>query len=258
MGVLIIYSDYSLLLEYICQSNGLSFLSYILGEKQLVTVHPTELSDVEFLSQIDVFGDNQMVDLIDITGVSSLNCIPAMAEYDIPLFFRGGELPTPAIKKLCEQSGISIINLTQTNQNTARDLISEYSKLIESEIPNVVVNKIINYATNYNQIISLVDIASMIKNEDFEEFVTIKPPIELFKLPLYKQSIHKDIKAWHELVTKDEVQLALSLLCTKLKKIASRTGVATVIKGDHLLKTSERIEYMNLYKYTLVKITQTV
>ena len=161
-------------------------------------------------------------------------------------------------KKLFKKHSIEYKELKKVNKDTATEICTKYSNDQKITIPKIEMSKLCDQALSYYEIIDNIDFISLSSDQDAAyQNLFREEKVPLFMRVFSLNSIKKDSSIWAKQVNEDELQLALSLIFTKLSKTntqVSRDCIKELIETDQKIKTRAKINPHTWYKLLLWKM----
>ena len=273
MTIYVEFTDYSIFLEYICEKLQIPFLPVLISPSSLSS-QKLRLQNWNQLEQNlsgsgffqDDLTDSKTVFMVDLDELeinkNTINYIIASNSnlgVDVYLYSSVNESLDADTKKLFKKANISIESLKKINPITAQKIALEYASQLQLPISSIKLNTLSSQALSYYEIINDLEFLELVgsQNSDSDINLAITQMIKHEKPALYIQNFTKnDINNWYKNVTADDLQLALSLIYTKLEKINTTTSKKTLqnlIQTDQKIKTNNKVGAMTWYKLFLWK-----
>jgi hypothetical protein len=201
--------------------------------------------------------------LIDITTISitasNLSLINTVNKQQIYIYSSSQEnLLTTETKKLLQKNSIDYIKLDKINPETIFKIGVEYRNQKQILLSTDYIRIKSKNLESYYEIIDLLDLANLLDNPlNVDNLFLKEDTTPLFFLNLNPAELNKNIQSWHKHVSIEELQLALSLIFSKIEKSNwSKKNIVLqlVTETDYNIKSSTKITQSNLWKYLLYKI----
>ncbi len=260
------YTELSLALGEIAVRRGLDLLE-ILSNSQLVqrqkVSNVTELMEI-LNAEESLFGEiSNLPTLVDVQNIqltSKLVGIIANCEILNPIFLTStiNDSLDAETKKVCKKFDLELITLKKLNPELAKQIARKYSLSLELTASPKKIEDLASQCISYFEIIDSLDFISLSDNQNKAIDSILKP----FKLQLFMQGFNpnnlssKEIQPWVKDVDEGELQLALSLIYTKLSKIDSKFSkklLQELILTDQRIKTRAKISPLIWYRLFLYK-----
>jgi hypothetical protein len=263
------YTDYSLLLQFVCKELKLeNDFEHTLLSGKINGVQKIKLNNVfeieNYLTAQDSFFDEPdqnnhlLIDLqtIDISkhGEYFSN---AAAEFkgQIYIYSTENDSINADTKKTLKKYKIEVETLKKINPNIAMELYSKYADEIKLNISSSQVKTLVDQTLGYNEIIDNLDFISMAGNakKGYEALLKTQKPM-LFMQGFNLSNL--DTSLWYKNVDENELQLALSLIFGKLDKtdIAEAKYLQQeIINTDQKIKTSSKLPSLTWFRLFLFK-----
>lgn len=276
------FSDYSLFLEYICQKLCQKLSVPLLP----VLINPSKLPCTKIrlqnwnqleqnLSGGDFFQDTNpdnlsndstststfVIDLdeleINKNTISYLTNPSLDTSLSIYLYSSTNDTLDADTKKLLKKANIDLESFKKPNPDTIQKIASEHCKNLNLSISTSKLNTLCSQSLSYYEILNNLEFLELAQDQDsaFESMLKHEKPA-LFMQGLNLNNLPKDINNWYKNVGEDDLQLALSLIYTKLEKPntdISKKLLQNLIQTDQKIKTSSRVGAMTWYKLFLWK-----
>jgi hypothetical protein len=223
----------------------------------------TELMEV-LNSEESLFED--VSDLPTLVDIQSIELIPKLieiiinSEYPNPIFITStnNDSLDADTKKLGKKFDLNIISLKKINPEVAKQLAKEYSTKLGIKASAKKVEDLAIQCISYFEIIDSLDFIVLADDQNSAIDSMLKP----FKLQLFMRGFNpnslsiKEIQPWVKDVDEGELQLALSLIFTKLSKLdspLSKKLLQELILTDQRIKTRAKILPQVWYRLFLYK-----
>jgi hypothetical protein len=251
MSVFVEYSDTSLLDVYLADLTGLAAID-VLGAKARLwqTFKPLNLQELE--QNLNAGGDlfeptKHLVNLINLENITlSPQVLEAMADIlnsnaNQSIVHLGPEIALNAeLKKVWQKTGAKYETLKKADPKVKLNLFDIYSKQLGLKLAAGQAKQIIDQALTYHEILDSLDFISLSENitEAVNSLKIEEKPLP-FMLSFNLNKLGHDVKKWYELIGEEDIQLALSLIYTKLDK---QSGPAVDNLKQKLVGTDKRIK----------------
>lgn len=263
------YTDYSLLLQFVCRELKLEndFEQTLLTGK-INGVQKIKLDNVfeieNYLTTQDSFFDepNQSEHLlIDLQTVDiNKHCeyfSKAMAEFEGRIFIYSTENDTinADTKKTLKKYKIEVESLKKIDSNIATELYSKYANETKTNISISQIKTLVDQTLSYHEIIDNLDFISMSGDtkKGYEALLKTQKPM-LFMQGFNLSNL--DTGPWYKNVDENELQLSLSLVFGKLDKtstIEAKFLQQEIINVDQKIKTSSKLPALTWFRLFLFK-----
>lgn len=260
------YTELSLALAEIaerCNANLLEILNNnnLIQRQKVSTV--TELMEV-LNAEESLFGDSSnlptLVDIQNVELTSKLIEIIASCEIPNPIFVCStiNDSVDADTKKQCKKSSLEVVSLKKINPEIAKNIAREYSTNISIKASVKKIEDLATQCVSYFEIIDSLDFITLSDDQNSAIDSMLKP----FKLQLFMRGFNpnslsiKEIQPWVKDVDEGELQLALSLIFTKLSKLDSSLSkklLQELILTDQRIKTRAKISPLVWYRLFLYK-----
>jgi hypothetical protein len=149
-------------------------------------------------------------------------------------------------KKLLNQHGGSIIEPNILSKHDLESFAFEYASRNQYNLSKHNISTLLQLTTNLLEIIDIIDYIFLSDNPDICLLSLIKKEtIPIFMLPVRGDKIKEDLKRWLAYINKDDIQIILSMLFTKLEKHNSAVSVSLIkklIRIDNMIKSQSRLD----------------
>jgi hypothetical protein len=265
------YTELSLALAEIAERCNLNLLkvlnnnNHIQRQKvssvtELMEVLNTEESLFEEVSDLPTLVDIQNIELIP-----KLVEIIASCEIPNPIFIysTANDSLDADTKKHCKKSNLELVSLKKINSEIAKNIAREYSTIINVKASSKKIEELAAQCISYFEIIDSLDFIALSGDQNEAIDSMLKP----FKLQLFMRGFNpnslsiKEIQPWVKDVDEGELQLALSLIFTKLSKLdspLSKKLLQELILTDQRIKTRAKISPLIWYRLFLYKCIESV
>jgi hypothetical protein len=166
-------------------------------------------------------------------------------------------------KKLLKKNDLEIVTLKKVDPEVIKHLARDYSTNLGIKASAKKVEDLATQCISYFEIIDSLDFIVLADDQNSAIDSMLKP----FKLQLFMRGFNpnslsiKEIRPWVKDVDEGELQLALSLIFTKLSKLdspLSKKLLQELILTDQRIKTRAKISPLIWYRLFLYKCIQTV
>jgi hypothetical protein len=260
------YTELSLALAEISDRCNLNLLE-VLGNNSLIqrqkVSNVTELMEI-LNTEESLFGDSSdlptLVDIQNIELTSKLIEIITKCETPNPIFICStvNDSIDADTKKHCKKFNLEVLSLKKINPEIAKKIAREYSTIINIKPSVKKIEDLATQCVSYFEIIDSLDFISLSDDQNSAIDSMLKP----FKLQLFMRGFNpnslsiKEIQPWVKDVDEGELQLALSLIFTKLSKLDSthsKKMLQELILTDQRIKTRAKISPLVWYRLFLYK-----
>ena len=260
------FANFDLVLEYL---GGDSLVS-LLQKKAKLNYNQVKISSwsqiFELCSQEeDIFGEKTLPDGL-LLDFQDLKLTPDIAEEltklktDTKIYLYSGSFEdvfTAEIKKTIKKH-FEFVELKKNNTLVERQIFEDYCKVLNLKFKST--SSILNQGfASYGEIIDILDFCavSLDPNVALSSFVlgNEKP---LFMETFNISNSYKEAQKWHKLIKEEELQLAISLLFTKIgKQKDSQKYMQKIILLDQNLKTKNggQMLWWKLFLWEMKKIS---
>jgi hypothetical protein len=265
------YTELSIALAEIAQRCDLDLLATLsdqtLIQRQKVS-NVTELMEI-LNSEESLFGETSdspiLVDIQNIELSAKLIEIIASCESLSPIFISSSiddSLDTDT-KKTCKKLALEVLTLKKLNPEIAKSTARVYSNELELKANAKKIEDLAAQCISYFEIIDSLDFVALADDQNSAIDSMLKP----FKLQLFMRGFNlnslsiKEIQPWVKDVDEGELQLALSLIFTKLSKLDSTLSkklLQELILTDQRIKTRAKISPLIWYRLFLYKCMEEV
>jgi hypothetical protein len=264
------YTDYSLLLSFICQKiNSDTGFELILETGKIGSIQKIKLQNVFEIEQYLSSGDglfeeddqkvnNLLIDIQDIDINRHIEYLNQKLEnYDGQVFLYSSELDSvnAETKKNLKKCKIEVVTLKKIDTDIAIRLYEEYCQKIELKLSSSQISTLVAQTIFYHEIIDNLDFISIAGDvkKGYEALLKTQKPA------LFMQGFNLtnlDIMPWYKNVDENELQLALSLIFGKLDKLTSEKAKylqQQIIYTDQQIKTSSKLPSLTWFRLLLWK-----
>ena len=261
------FSDYSLLTAFLAQSDNQNILQCIVNPSQL-NITRIKLNSISELEQYlvdssglwDDSGDCQdfLVDIQDVVldtrSLEQATKIWQDWQGRIYLYSTINE-PKADDKKLLKKFNINYQELKKIDTTIGHQLATNYLTKIGLNIPRSSLDSLVNQALGYNEIIDNLDFVQLSGDTELAlKSLIKKEETALFMRGFNLSNLNKDTVIWAREVSDDNLQLALSLIYTKLDKNSSQQAkqlLQNLILTDQKIKTRSKIKALTWFQLFL-------
>jgi hypothetical protein len=269
------FSDYSLVIDYLAERTNQPVLECLLDEKllKIQKIKLSSISDLEnYLQEVDDLFDsipNQntssvqndiLVDLQDI-GLSNnvleyINQKLTETTKQLYLYSSIKELTTED-KKSLKKNNFELKELKKPNPNTILQIAIDCSQKLSLNLPSSNLQNLAEQSVSYTEIIEDLEFISLSKDyKNAYNSLIKKQKTPLFMRGFRIDNLQKDTTTWAKEVDDSDLQLALSLIYTKLSKTGtpkSKKILQDLILTDQKIKNSSKVKPLTWYKLFLWK-----
>jgi hypothetical protein len=264
------YTDYSLVLHYICKKlkQESDFENSLISGK-IPNVEKIKLQNIfeieQYLASPDgLFEDssdlvtNYLIDLqsIDITRQAEYLSLK-LADYEGQVFIYSSEVEgvNADTKKNLKKYKIELETLKKIDPDTTSTLYSNYCNENQIQLTSSQIKTLVEQTISYHEIIDNLDFISMSGDlkTGYEALLKTQKPM------LFMQGFNLDkldYMPWYRNVDDNELQLALSLIFGKMDKSTSTDAQyiqQEVINTDQKIKTSSKLPSLTWFRLLLFK-----
>jgi hypothetical protein len=222
---------------------------------ELMEVLNTEESLFEEVSNLPTLVDIQNIEL-----TPKLVEIIASCETPNPIFICStiNDSLDAETKKHCKKFGLEVVSLKKINPEIAKNTARIYSSNIDIKASPKKIEDLVAQCISYFEILDSLDFIALSDDQNQAIDSMLKP----FKLQLFMRGFNpnplsiKEIQPWVKDVDEGELQLALSLIFTKLSKLdspLSKKLLQELILTDQRIKTRAKISPLIWYRLFLYK-----
>jgi hypothetical protein len=171
-------------------------------------------------------------------------------------------------KKLLKKYNISLLNLKKIDIVLASRLFHNYLDSAQQDdqirlLSSANQSMLISQSSSYQEIIDKLDLLSLTDDPNLNlHLVTSSNELPIFMLRFDVDKIHTQYKSWLNAINDDNLQLAISLILTKLEKgsnsFLSRKFFDELIQLDLTLKTNNNVSSITFWKLFLWKCKKIV
>jgi hypothetical protein len=264
------YTDYSLILHYICKKlNQESDFENSLINGKIPNVEKIKLQNIfeieQYLASPDgLFEEaseqiiNYLIDLqaIDITRHAEY-LADKLENYEGKVFVYSSEIDSinAETKKTLKKYKIEVETLKKIDPEIATALYNSYCGENQIQLSGSQIKMLVEQTTSYHEIIDNLDFISMSGElkKGYEALLKSQKPM------LFMQGFNLDkldYMPWYRNVDDNELQLALSLIFGKMDKSASTDAKyiqQEVINTDQRIKTSSKLPALTWFRLLLFK-----
>jgi hypothetical protein len=258
------YSELSLALAEIAKLEKLDYIDAILGKSKIVIQKSSTLTELMEVvnSEESLFDD--VDDTITLLDTQDIDLTPSVLltignlnlEKMIYLMSTSQEGYDADFKKQLKKVGLEIISIKKPDNVISQEIAKNYAIKINSSAKLSKIELLANQCVSYLEIIDCLDFAELSGSPDS----AIDSMLKEQKLGLFMRSFNpsnlgiKDLQPWIRDVDEGELQLALSLIYTKLNKLDSdraRELLSKLIEVDQKIKTRSKINPLIWYRLFL-------
>ena len=261
------FSDYSLLTVFLAQFDNQNILECILNPSQL-NITRIKINSISELEQYlvdssglwDDSGDCQdfLVDIQDVVldtkALEQATSIWQDWQGRIYLYSTINELKADD-KKLLKKFNINYQELKKIDTTIGHQLATNYLAKIGLNISRSSLDSLVSQALGYNEIIDNLDFVQLSGDTELAlKSLIKKEETALFMRGFNLSNLSKDTVIWAKEVSDDNLQLALSLIYTKLDKNTSQQAkqlLQNLILTDQKIKTRSKIKALTWFQLFL-------
>ena len=261
------FTELSLALAEIAGRSGLDILntlndSYLIQRQKVDSV--TELMEIlnseESLFETETNSSPILVDILNIDLTAKLVDVISKANPETPVYIHSSinETYDADTKKILKKNNLEVVTLKKPNPEISKQIAIQYSTELELKASPKKIEDLATQCVSYFEIIDSLDFLSLSNNQNEALDSMLKP----FKLQLFMRGFNpnslsqKEIQPWVNDVDEGELQLALSLIFTKLSKMDSALSkrlLQELILTDQRIKTRAKISPLVWYRLFLYK-----
>ena len=259
------FTELSLALSEIAGRSGLDIFQVLtnttLIQRQKVD-SVTELMEIlnseKSLFETETNSNPILVDILSVELTTKLMETIAKTNPDSLLYIHSSinETYDADTKKTLKKNNLEVVTLKKINPEIAKHIANQYSAQLELKASTKKVEDLATQCVSYFEIIDSLDFVSLANNQNEAIDSILKP----FKLQLFMRGFNPDslssIVPWVNDVDEGELQLALSLIFTKLSKMDSALSkrlLQELILTDQRIKTRAKISPLVWYRLFLYK-----
>jgi hypothetical protein len=263
------YTDYSLLISFVCQKIGGDIdFEKTLETGKILGVQKIKLQNIfeieQYLESGDgLFGEvdenpNLLVDIQDIDINKHAEYLSQkLQDYEGQVFIYSSELDVlnAETKKNLKKYKVEVETLKKIEPNIATKLYQDYCQKINLQLSGSQITTLVAQTISYHEIIDNLDFISMAGDtkRGYEALLKTQKPA-LFMQGFNLSNL--DIMPWYKNVDDNELQLALSLIFGKLDKVNSTDSKylqRQIIYTDQKIKTSSKLPALTWFRLMLWK-----
>ncbi len=262
---MITFLEYSFLEEahYYIQSQENRGLDLVLNPNQYIEkLKPTRWKDIDNLGSQSIFEEDGSMDLTPMVDISSLKINTKLSELtkslensiNIYLYNPDNRKLIATDKQILKKAGIEYKILKQIPSSTKEELLEKYLSTHQVDKSKLNVKKILQLTSTLHEAIDVIDLCTL----EPEYLKTLQSPtLTQLYMQNFRPGNKHDIRTWHRETKEQELQLAISLILTKLKKQHNvSSSVQNLINLDHRIKTLSKTKPHTWYKYFLWQSAQ--
>lgn len=261
------YTDYSLLLSFVCQNTGnTQDFTQVLETGNIANIQKIKLQTIFEIEQYLESGEGlfgEVIDipnfLIDIQNIDidkhALYLSQTLESFEGQVFLYSSELESlnAETKKSLKKHKIEVETLKKIDVHIATKLYQEYCRQINLQLSSSQITTLVNQTISYHEIIDNLDFISMAGDtkKGFESLIKAQKPA------LFMQGFNLtnlDVMPWYKNVDDNELQLALSLIFGKLDKANSAESKylqRQIIYTDQQIKTASKLPALTWFRLML-------
>ncbi len=271
MSIFIDYSDYSLVQFYLAKSLKANPLDLILGKVNLFRRLELdnwfdlrqELSSGEsFFADEKAEKDILLVDLKNLTiDQKAIDFLNNSNTEGYTLFFIRPDKPSQDAeeKKLWTKTGEYVV-LKKAEESEKLELARQYVMDLGLDLTRVQIQFLAEQADNFQELIDNLDLVDLADGKpEMLKSLQKNEETQLFMLGFDPQKTSLQALNWYKSVQEEDIQLALSLIFTKLSKFNhpfSKVLLKVLIETDQKMKTRAKIPLTLWWKLFLWKSRQ--
>ncbi len=199
-----------------------------------------------------------LVDILNLELTTKLIELIAKTNLEFPVYIHStiAETYDADTKKTLKKNNLEVVTLKKINSEIAKQIANQYSTKLELKASSKKIEDLATQCVSYFEIIDSLDFISLSNSQNEAIDSMLKP----FKLQLFMRGFNPDslssIIPWVKDVDEGELQLALSLIFTKLSKMDSALSkrlLQELILTDQRIKTRAKISPLVWYRLFLYK-----
>jgi hypothetical protein len=254
------FIDHSFLTVYLAENLGQDIFESLMENNLIINRLKTNSIDeinLAINNSVDIFAEsvnqNWLIDILD-TDINNLNLIEANSENNIFLYSSQIELKADD-KKSLKKFGIEFVELKKVNEQKINQMAGRYCQQLELNQKEV--QTLITQSKSYQEIINNLELISLADNKsEAIKSLEITEKTPLFFRTFNMQNIQRDSIIWANEVTDADLQLALSLIYTKLEKQQNAQVIQKLILTDQKIKTRSKINSLTWFKLFLWEVSK--
>ena len=213
-------------------------------------------AELNTLGAGSLFQENQQIHLVDISGVRVSADLKSFAFDPVdPVYLYHPEehkLPAPE-RKLLQKANVEYEKIKKLDTQTTRDYAREYIKSRQLAVDEATLSQVLNVAETLPEITNILSVVAS-PEVDAGQYLQAIRTVEAPKLYLsdFRPGDKRSLEVWYRNVPEAEVQLALSLIHTKLSRYhRDQARLRDVVETDRLIKTSAQASPLTWYRLLL-------
>ena len=169
------------------------------------------------------------------------------------IFFYSSAIQTISLEnsKEMKKHNFNIVNLKKIDSNRQKEIATDYRNQIQLMINESKIKQIVDQCGTYIEIINALDYIKLSdKYDEAVESLIIPSKPELFMMSFD----NRDLTKWYKYVGEGEIQLASSLIHTKLSKNLTPKNqkiIKLLIESDYNSKSNSRVSSLTYWKLFL-------
>lgn len=255
---MITFLEYSFLEEiyhHISQQEKIIIDILINPSRYIQKLKPNRWKDIDNLGSKSIFDDAKSADRIPLIDISSLKINSKVSELvkslqnnvNIYLYNPDSRKLGASDKQILKKSGIPVTTLKPLDNQIKLKLLEEYRAT--QKITGQNLSSIVHSASTLQEAFDILDVCNIYPN--YLNTIKTSPQIQLF-MQNFRPGDKKSINIWYNHTKEQEIQLAISLILTKLKKQNSiPTHIKRLIELDSNIKTHSKTKPITWYKLFL-------
>jgi hypothetical protein len=264
-------TSFSQVINYTCELTGQNFLDIYTNHLQSLQASRYKLDQIADLNNLT---DNQSLGFFDdsiqytfkLVDFQTLeidkNFIDFCKKLDLDIstyifYSRVGESLATETKKLIKVANFDYVDQSKIDGSVMQKIAVQYSQQINLNLDPNTLNIVITSSRDYEELINNLDFLVLCpdpKQSALQLQLPTKPLLYTYPFNPSQLSVHI-IKQWLDAVDDGELQLALSLIYTKMIKLNNTTSkqiLSNLIETDRLIKNS-KLNPLTWWKFFLFK-----
>jgi hypothetical protein len=250
------YKSIEELYNHIINSENMTLDSIFDIKKNISSQNLYNWSDLQTIGEESLFSDQKEIYLVDLSTCRQPMANIKLERTNHAIYLYNSEKRkylSNEIKQL-EKANIAYINTKTISSLELQNYVESYISKSKYNIDKNILSKILKSEKNLNEIVNIIDLASIINIDKYLEATKSNEKLLLFQQNFIPKNF-RSIKTWYENTTKDEIQLAISLIHTKLKKQPQyHYIIKDLINFDQFAKTNPTVKPEIWYKYFLFTV----
>lgn len=201
---------------------------------------------------VDESFESVLVDYSDLDlNLKSINYLKSLEAQNIFLYSSISQIFSSDNLKEIKKNGFNIQNLKKVDANRQKEIAVDYRNQIQLMINEARLGQVVNQSATYIEIINALDYIKL--SDNYDEAVNsliIPSKPELFMMGFDNRNLIN----WLRYVNEDEIQLASSLIHTKLSKNLTPKNqklIKLLIESDYNSKNNSRVSSLTYWKLFL-------